>query len=764
MSTPNDVMESALASANAQTAEVAGVDADAEKQEKEQVQHWLSTIEKCRDFDKQAYAEMATCRGYAAGLSAHEVSVNIIGSNIDTMKPSLYAKNPDVSVAPARQTSMPMTPRPIPPGPPPVDPTATLMQLPAMGIVGQNPDAMAAAMADPTVQEKLAPEVIKYQQEFAKHQQDTARYAQEMAAYAAEMRERAMARDERKRFSETLELLISRAWQLAELKEEVRATIGGALTTAVGWFKGTWQEDAGLDPITVKQLNSLQTNIARIDELRKQAADPTSTPALDQLRQQIVEEQTALDAAKEVITARGLVVDYIYSEDMTVPIGVTRITKTSSMPWLAHRSFMSVMAAKAMFPDVPTECWKKAKKYSQRKPRVRIMVDIDNHPSWGTATADQASQFSQSSDGTTAEFNEAQTGDFLCFHEIWDKEGGVVRLVCEGLDRYPRPPAAPEVPVTRFYPFYPIAPVEADGQRYPQSLVQRSYGLQDERNGRLSALKKARNRSLQGILGNSSMISKDDAGKIVQSEIGEITLIEGIDNTPIQNIFMEKPTIRLDPALYETETIDRNIERIWGIQQAMQGAVRVEQTATESEIQNQGFSTRTAFMREPLENALGEFANATAEMLLQRLTFEDAVEYAGPGAVWPEAATVSDLASLVTVSIKAGSTGKPNLSAERNAWAQTMPLMMELIEKVGGMRGASPADVADKLENLADITLQLSGSSMSAEDMMPAEAMPMDAMMQPDPSGGMAPPEVTAPPTNDFATGPAGPMNPNPAA
>ena len=71
-----------------------------------------------------------------------------------------------------------------------------------------------------------------------------------------------------------------------------------------------------------------------------------------------------------------------------------------------------------------------------------------------------------------------------------------------------------------------------------------------------------------------------------------------------------------------------------------------------------------------------------------------------------------------------------------------MPLMMELIEKVGGMRGASPADVADKLENLADITLQLSGSSMSAEDMMPAEAMPMDAMMQPDPSGGMPPPEM----------------------
>ena len=111
MSTPNDVIEGALASAAVITAEGTGVDAQAEKQEKEQVKHWLDEITKARDFDKNAFAEMATCRGYAAGLSAHEVSVNIIGSNVDTMKPFLYAKNPDVSVTPARQASMPMTPK-----------------------------------------------------------------------------------------------------------------------------------------------------------------------------------------------------------------------------------------------------------------------------------------------------------------------------------------------------------------------------------------------------------------------------------------------------------------------------------------------------------------------------------------------------------------------------------------------------------------------------------------------------------------------------
>ncbi len=762
MATPEEleVVNQAIDVANTEVAKEAGEDPEAVKQEKAQVKHWLEEICQSRDFDKSAYAMMATCRGYASGLSAHEVSVNIIGSNIDVMKAHLYAKNPDVSVAPARQASLPMLQRPVPPVPP-EDPMAKLsMMMQGMGPLAGSPDAQAAALSDPNVQQKLQPAILEYAVQDALYQQQQAQFQQELTKYSLELKARAQARDTRKRFGETLEILVSKAWQLAELKSEARAMVGGALTTAVGWLKATWQEDLGMDPVTIKKIGSLQENMARIEMLRSQAADPQNTPHLDQLRQQIVEEQTALNAAKEVITARGLVVDYVYSEDITVPRGVTRITKTSSMPWLAHRVFMRIEDAKTQFPDVPKECWNKATKYSQRRPVVRFRVDIDGHPSWESATPEQASQFTQGANGSVSEAVADNCGEFVCVHEIWDKQAGLIRTVAEGVPRYLRVPHAPEVPTTRFFPFYPVAPVEADGERYPQSLVQRSYGLQDERNARRSALKQARARSRQGILGNAGLLNKDEAEKVTQSVIGEITFVEGTDNTPIQNIFMEKPTIRLDPALYEVDSIDRDIERIWGIQQAQQGAVRVEQTATESEIQAGAFNAKTAFMREPMEEAFNELAVATAEMLLQRLTLADAIEYAGPGAVWPEAASVSDLASLVTVSIKAGSTGKPNLSAERNAWATTMPLMEKLIVTIGQMRGSAPTEVADKLENLADITLKLSGSTINIDEIMPQEAMPPDSMnaMAPPEAGG-APPAAPMPPT-DFATGPTGPNNP----
>ena len=76
--------------------------AEARKEEKAQVERWLNEIKEAREFDKEVWREIATDRGYAAGLSAHDVSVNLIGSAIDVMKSFLYARNPDVAVVPAR--------------------------------------------------------------------------------------------------------------------------------------------------------------------------------------------------------------------------------------------------------------------------------------------------------------------------------------------------------------------------------------------------------------------------------------------------------------------------------------------------------------------------------------------------------------------------------------------------------------------------------------------------------------------------------------
>ena len=762
MTTPreDEIIDTALAAADmdGKTPE----EQQAYKEERQQVLRWLERIKEARDFDIDIFREMAVDRAYAAGVSAHEVSINLIGSAIDVMKSFLYARNPDVAVVPARQTSLPSLMRPVAPIEP-VDPTAQLGQMAAS--VAPEGVPPAALFQSPQVQAQVTPLIQQYQLDLSKYQQDLALFQQEMLAYAQEMQARREAREVRKRFAETLEILISKAWGLADMKGQARVAVGATLTTKIGWMKLAWHEDTGLDPLSVRKLQSLQENIRVIDRLREEAIKGDGgSDNLDRLRQETAEAIAALNAAQEVVTARGLVVDAIPPEDMTVPIGVTRVAAaTSSAPWLAHRVFMTLTAARTTFPEVGEEKWKSAQLYSQRKPRMALRVPFEQHPGVEgeggvvVASASDASQFTQGPDGNRTEMTPAADGEFVCIHEIWDKEQGVVRTVCEGLPCYVRPPHAPEISVTRFYPFYEMAFVEADGLRYPQSLVQRSRGLQDEYNGRRSALKRQRARAKQGVLADGSALDKDTMDKITSMADGEIAVIDTVGSKPMQNVFMAKPVVKLDPMLYEVDSIRRDFEEMWGIQQALQGGIQREQTATEADIQQQGFAARTAFMREPLEAMFNEMAPATAEILLQRLSLEDAKSYAGPGAVWPEAASVSDLATLVSVQIKAGSTGRPNTASERNAWAQTMPMVTQTIEKIGALRGSSPQEVADKLEQVLDITLQLSGSAIDAEAIVPQESMPTGGQA-PMPDGGPQPPMPDAPPP----MGPIGPPGPGP--
>jgi len=765
--TPEELQIAAAATqaANAMTDEAAGVDAKNRAAEREQVKRWQRTISEARDFDKAAYSMMGTCRGYAAGLSAYEVSVNVLGSNIDIMKAFLYARNPQVAVTPARQTSLPPVERPQAPVPP-ENPMDKLLQLPGVAGATQDPAQAQALLQSPEVAARVGPKLTEYQMQYAQYQMHLDMYTAQMQAYGQEMRKRAMLRNERKRFAETLDILVSKSWDLAELKEEMRANISTALTCGLGWIKMVWQEDNGMDPIALKKLNSLQENMQLVEELRKQATDPTSTPHLDQLQQRIAEIIAGMQQQKEVVVARGLVVDNISPEDITVPLGVTRVSKVSSYPWIDQRAFMRLEAAKVRYRGHDDETWRKATRYSQRKPTIRLNVAAADHPSWELTDASSASQFTASSDGKMVAMCESSGGDFICVHETWDKVDGLIRTWAEGMDCYLLPPHAPEVPITRFFPFFCVAPIEVDGERYPQSNVQRSYQLQDERNSRLTAMKRQRDRARQGILGDAGAIDKDEAGKINESVEGEITYVSTTGDKPIQNVFMAKPVVQLDPALYQVETIDRDIERIWGVQQALQGTVRVEQTATESEIQQQGFSARTAYMREPMEAALSDMSVATSEILLQRLTPEDAMAYAGPGAVWPEATSVSDLASLVTVSIKAGSSGKPNLSAERQAWSTLLPLAQGLIQQIGQLRNSDPANVADTFEHLLSITMDLSGvQNIPIDEITPRESMPQPQPQQADagaPPAFPAPHNAAPPMPDDFAAGPTGPNNPNP--
>ena len=101
---------------------------------------------------------------------------------------------------------------------------------------------------------------------------------------------------------------------------------------------------------------------------------------------------------------------------------------------------------------------------------------------------------------------------------------------------------------------------------------------------------------------------------------------------------------------------------------------------------------------------------------------------------------------------------RPGFSSERNAWAQTYPMVTEAIKEIGALRQAPPTEIADKLERLVEITLQLAGSSIDKGEIVPQESMPTPQPQEGSPGAPAEPmPSMPSPDGPPMPAGPAGP-------
>jgi hypothetical protein len=160
-----------------------------------------------------------------------------------------------------------------------------------------------------------------------------------------------------------------------------------------------------------------------------------------------------------------------------------------------------------------------------------------------------------------------------------------------------------------------------------------------------------------------------------------------------------------------------------------------------------------------LEMVMGDLAEYTAELARAHVTIEDAQAIAGPDAMWPEYAGPNDLSSLVNVSIRAGSSGKPDTAAERQAWANQLPLLQQAIVQIGQLRQSSPLDIADSLERLLKITAERSGDRIDIDSLVPQAS---DAPEPPAP--GAMPGQGGPPPHGVLPGGAPPPGQPGPSA
>lgn len=699
--------------------------------ELEAVQELWDEYNSAREFDKIFRRQIAKDRKYAAGTAELNWAsdANMIGAIIDILVSYLYAKDPRFEAQPARRvvdkTPLAQVP-PINPatlGPelaPPMPGAAPgvpgLPGLPAPPTGGMAPvPGMPGAV--PGMAPQPSPETLD-----------------------SEM------------FAETLTLVINRLWKDAKLKRKARRWVRSALSVGEGWFKALFFTETGPDPQIAAQVRDMRDSLESLQALQKELAfDGFSSP--EERDNKITElEQTiqGMGPKVEKVLRQGLHVDFVPAEQMTVWLDVSTREDYLDAGALGEDIYVPRSQLAKRFPRLTEDEVKAASSYYQRKPQV------DN--------ADSASPDHEvGTEGQYAKGLPDLAGgrkglDYAKIVEVWDRRDGRIKTMVDGIKRWAREPYNPPQATTRFYPYFRLAFYEVDGSRASQSLSWRLHKLQDEYSAARSNQRLTRERSVPGIIFNKGQLDDTQMRRVQDSVHQEYVGLNPSDPTvPMDKLFTQKAVGTYDPRIFDTTPIVADMAKVSGVQEPQQGAANPEITATQAQIEQSGFRSRTGTDRDTEEEVLKDFAQYCTECALSEngIKPEYASRIAGPAAFWPAGMDVQDILTLVEVDIEAGSTGKPGGDASREAWATLLPLIKEMQLAIRQFDVTDPP-LAMAMRNTLKETIRRLDDRINIDQFIPPANVP--PLMPQLPASADAPPGNGTPKKPSGGTPPGAPM------
>jgi hypothetical protein len=704
----------------------------------EAVKKTVKEYDTARAFDKSQRHRYARDRRYAAGTSnpTWASDANIIGAYIDIIASFLYAKDPDVSARPAAHVKAPPPKAPVipampgmappMPGMPPADPLAPPAPAPAGAMPGMAPvalDPMAAFTGPPGAPPALpvAPPAV--------------------AATAAPLEQ-----EDAARFAETAQIVVSKSWKRANLKRTMKRVLRSSLSIGPGWFKSYIYSEKGRNPIIEKELADARDNLQRIQKLQDDLTGLNADADSPELTEEELKLQiSGMEARIELMTKRGQCIDFIRAEDIQVSLDVPTLADYRDADWISHDLYIEKSTAKGRFPRLSDEEIARATEYVQRATAQQVQ------PIDGFVTADLAvpeGLYVKATDNAgqgTGTGGKDSNVKFVKVVELWDHRDLNIKTFMDGVQKWAVDPYPPEHAAARFYPFFQLALFEVDGARHPQSMVDRTWKLQDEYSSRRSSGRKTRERSVPGTIFNSGELTPDEVTKLEKSTelemVGIRSTTPGVD---VNKLIGAKPIPNIDPAIFDTKEILYDFNVVTGVQEALSSGDSNTNTATEADIQQSGFASRTGADRDVEEELLTEFAQYTLEIAVQGLTAKDVQKMAGPYAFWPEGMDVEDVLTLVEIEVEAGTTGKPRAHADKETWATLLPLIMQLVPQIRLAEQAGDIGMAETLKNILNETIKRLDDRLSLESIL--SATPAPPLAAPGLPGASAPPGAGGPP------------------
>ena len=167
--------------------------------------------------------------------------------------------------------------------------------------------------------------------------------------------------------------------------------------------------------------------------------------------------------------------------------------------------------------------------------------------------------------------------------------------------------------------------------------------------------------------------------------------------------------------------------------------------------------TRISMAQAAVEDILNDLSVYVAELALDCMLLEDVQKIAGPGAVWPELPR-EEIFSLLSVSVRAGSAGKPDTAVQQQQWATLMPQITNMVVQISQAEMMGQTGLAEALKEVLRESVLRVNDKIDVERFIPKPVMlPMLGLG--GAGGAETPPEASGRPPMG---GPVGVPRPSP--
>lgn len=450
--------------------------------------------------------------------------------------------------------------------------------------------------------------------------------------------------------------------QSCSYKQQIKAAVRRTKVCKVSYIKLGFQRILEPRPEVMAEIEDITSKITAmeclVEEVQSGEVDERSA-RIEELRL-LAEDLKRQDS---LLVREGPVLDFPRSDEITIDPDCRHLKTFSGAGWIAQM-------------------------YEMTPKRVKQVYKVDIKGS-----------FKKHHDGV--EEGENSTGvekSVARIHEIWDKRNQQTMTICEGYHDFLIEPHEPENLPERFWPLFPIVfnEIESDDEIFPPSDVEQTEHIQKEYNRSREGLRQHRIANRPYYVHDGSLTEAEQL-KLAEHLDHEIIAVTSLGaGQKMTEKLQRGPTVNIEPALYDVEIHFSDLLRSVGTQEANLGGT-AGNTATESSIAESSRSEATADNVDDLDFVLTELAKAMGDMMLRELSKETVIEIVGDGAVWPDMPqTREQVAKDINLTVKAGSSGRPNQAAELAKIERAAPVMIQI-------PGLNPKPLARRYAELLDL-------------------------------------------------------------